>query len=187
LNYRLLIVLALVLAGVAIWLTLGPRQAGPAAAQASGPTEPEQGYSATDASVVETGADGLPMYTLQARQVRQDPDDDIVDLTDVRMSFRDDAGGQWQARANQAVVRQDSAQIGLSGAIDVAGSFAHGDTPLHLITDALQVDTHTDILRTQSEVAIDSSGKLLYARGLLADLKGHRVKLESQVHGQFTP
>jgi len=187
LNYRLLILLALVLAGVAIWLTLAPRQAAPVTARASEPAGPDQGYSATDASVVETGADGLPLYTLQARQVRQDPDDGIVNLSTVHMSFRDPAGGQWQARADDAVVRQDSAQIDLHGSIDVAGRFAHGSEPLHLLTDTLQVDTHTDMLRTASQITLDSSGKLLYARGMQADLKNHRVKLESQVHGQFTP
>ena len=65
---------ALVLAVVAVWLTLRracwarPRPA------RTGRAVADQGYSATDATVVETGADGLPMYTLQARQVQQDPD-----------------------------------------------------------------------------------------------------------------
>ena len=61
--YRLLILFGLVLAGIAVWLTLGLGQQGPVTAQANRASVRDQGYSATDASLVETGADGRPMYT----------------------------------------------------------------------------------------------------------------------------
>ncbi len=186
-NYRLLILLGLVLAGVAVWLTLSPTQSAPATAQTSHAVGRDQGYSATDAAVVETGADGLPMYTLRARQVDQNPDDDIVNLTTVHMTFRDPSGGQWQARSDRAVARQDSAQIDMSGSVDAAGHFARSTMPVHFLSDTLHVDTHTDILRTSSAITLDWSGKLLTARGMVTNLKDHHVKLESQVHGQFSP
>ncbi len=185
--YRLLILFGLVLAAVAVWLTLAPLQTGPATAQTSHPAQAEQGYEATDASVVETGEDGLPMYTLQAQQVHQNPDDNIINLTTVHMTFRDASGGHWQSRADQAVAHQDSAQIDLSGAINVDGTFAGSETPLHFLSDALHVDTRTDILRTPAAVTFKWDGHVLTAQGMVANLKDHRVTLESQVHGQFNP
>jgi LPS export ABC transporter protein LptC len=188
LIYRLLILFGLALAAVAVWLTLTATQIGPVTAQTSRAPGPEQGYSARDASVVETGADGLSLYTLQARQVQQDPDDNIVNLTTVHMTFRDQSGGQWQARADQAQARQDSAQIDLSGAVDVSGLFA--DQPAHILTDRLHIDTHTDIIRTPDAfdaVTLNWAGKVVDAQGLLVNIKDHHLKLESHVHGHFVP
>jgi LPS export ABC transporter protein LptC len=187
LIYRLLILFGLALAAVAVWLTLAPRQTSPTTAQTNHAAGPEQGYAATDASVVETGADGHPMYTLQAQQVRQNPDDNLINLTKVHMTFSDESGGHWQARADRAVANQDSAQIDLSGSVDITGSFAGSDRPLHFLSDTLHVDTRTDILRTPAVITLNWSGHLLTALGMVADLKNHRVILEAQVHGQFNP
>lgn len=185
--YRLLILFGLALAGVAVWLTLTVGQTGPVAARTGPAAEPDRGYSATDASVVETGTDGRPMYTLQARQVQQDPDANVVSLTTVRMTFHDESGGQWQARADQAQARQDSAQIDLTGSVDVFGTFPGNDQPMHILTNRLHVDTRTEIIRTRSAVTLKWAGKVVDARGLVANIKDHHLKLESQVHGHFVP
>jgi LPS export ABC transporter protein LptC len=186
LIYRLLILFGLVLAGVAVWLTLESGQR-PVTTQANRPAGPDQGYSATDAAVIETGADGLPLYTLQAHRVQQDPGSDVINLTTVHITFRDTSGGQWQGRADQASTRQDSAQIDLRGAINIAGTFAHSDQPIHFLTDTLHVDTRSDTIQTRSAITLDWSGRQLSARGMVANLKDDHIRLESQVHGQFAP
>ncbi len=185
--YRLLILLGLALAAVAVWLTLTSGQTGPVTTQASRSLAPDQGYSATDATVVETGADGLPMYTLQARQVQQGPADDIFDLTTVHMTFRDESGGQWHARSDRAQARQDSAQVDLAGAVDVSGRFAGTDQPAHILTDILNVDTRMQIIRTRSAVTLNWDGNVVDARGLVVNIMEHHMKLESQVHGHIVP
>jgi LPS export ABC transporter protein LptC len=183
--YRLLILFGLALVVVAVWLTLRTGTQGPATARTSGPTATDQGYAATDATVVETGADGLPMYTLQARQVQQDPDSNLVHLTTVHMTFNDASGGHWQARANQADAQQDSEQVDLMGAVDVSGIFSGSDQPAHILTDTLHVDTRTQIIRTRSHVTLTWSGYVVDARGMLVNIKDHNIKLESEVHGHF--
>jgi LPS export ABC transporter protein LptC len=184
--YRLLILLGLALVAVAVWLTLAPRHAEPVAAQTSGPAAAEQGYSARDAAVVETGPDGLPLYTLQAHEVRQNPDTDLITLTTVHMTRRDSSGGQWQTRSDTAVVQQDSSQIDLAGAIDVTGTFAGNDHPLHILTDRLHVDTQTEIISntTRSPVTITWAGIIAEARGLQVNVKNSTVELKAGVHGQ---
>jgi LPS export ABC transporter protein LptC len=187
LIYRLLILLGLALIGVAVWLTLSPRQAEPVSAQNSGPAAPDSGYSATDASMVETGADGLPLYTLQARQIQQDPDTNLVNLTTVHMTFHDAGGGDWQGRADRAQARQDAGQIDLAGSIDVSGSFQGSDKPVHILTDTLHVDTRTDVISTPAAVTLLWAGMVVTARGLVINTKDSNVKLEADVHGQFSP
>jgi LPS export ABC transporter protein LptC len=184
LNYRLLILLALALVAVAVWLTLAPRHAEPVAAQASGPAAADQGYSALEAQVIETGADGLPLYTLHAHRVQQTPDTDIINLTTVHMTSRDSAGGQWQGRSDTAVVQQDSSQIDLAGAIDMTGTFAGNSHPAHILTDKLHVDTQTEIIRTRSAVTLTWAGVLAETRGLVVSVKDQTASLEAGVHGQ---
>jgi LPS export ABC transporter protein LptC len=181
-SYRLFIALGLTLIAVAMWLALSPRTTVPGTAQTSVATEPELGYAATEARVVETGVDGLPAYALEARQVQQESDSNIIDLASVRMTFRDDRGGEWQMRAAHATARQDSAQIELFGAIDVRGII--GGKPLILQTDTLHVDTREETINTHAPVTINWVGQLT-SRGFAANLKSQHLKLESQVHGHF--
>jgi LPS export ABC transporter protein LptC len=178
LIYRLLILFGLVLAGVAVWLTLLSGPSGPVTAQANRSARPDQGYSATDASLVETGADGVPLYTLQAHQVQEDPDSDIINLKTVHMTYRDSAGGQWQARSDQGTAQQDSALIDLSGAVDVSGTFADSAQPAHIRSDQLHVDTRKEIIRTCAAVTLTWAGNVMGARCLVVDIKGHNLKLE---------
>jgi LPS export ABC transporter protein LptC len=186
LIYRLLILLGLALVGFAVWVTLSPRQAEPVTAQNSGPARPDSGYSATDASMVETGADGLPLYTLQARRIRQDPATNIINLSTVHMTSRDNGGGEWQARADQAQARQDSAQIDLSGSVDLVGTIAGNDKPAHALTDRLHVDTHTGMISTP-EVTLNWGGIVVRAPAMVVNTKNYHVRLESQVHGHIAP
>ena len=186
--YRLLILLGLVLVGVAVWLTLSPRQAEPVTAHNSGAAPADAGYSAIDASMVETGPDGLPLYTLQAQRIQQDPDTNIIDLSTVHMSFRDANGGVWQGRADQAQAHQDAAQIDLSGSVDVSGTFAGSDKPAQILTEQLHIDTRSDVIRTtRSAVTLNWAGIVVAAQGLVVNAKAHTVKLESEAHGDAAP
>jgi LPS export ABC transporter protein LptC len=183
--YRLLILFGLALAVVAVWLTLGSGSLGPSAVRPSPPTPIDQGYAATDATTVETGADGLPMYTLHAQQVQQDPATDLVHLTTVHMTFKDTSGGQWQARSERAVAQQDSEQVQLMGAVDVSGIVSGSDQPAHILTDRLDVDTRAQIIRTRAAVTLTWAGYVVDSRGLVVNIKDHNIKLESEVHGHF--
>jgi LPS export ABC transporter protein LptC len=187
LIYRLLILLALVLVGVAVWLTLTSGQIGRVTAQPNRRAGPDQGYAATDATVVQTGADGLPMYTLEAQHVQQDPQSDVIDLTAVHMTYRDAAGGQWQGHADQAKARQDSAQIDLTGAVNLSGTFAGNEHPAHILTDELHVDTRAEVIQTRSAVKLLWAGVVVDGRGLVVHIKDHNIKLESDVHGRYVP
>jgi LPS export ABC transporter protein LptC len=186
LIYRLLILLGLVLIGVAVWVTLSPRQAEPVTAQSSGPARPDSGYAATDASMVETGADGLPMYTLQAHRIQQDPDTNIIKLSTVHMAFRDSSGSEWQTPADAAQARQDTAQIDLNGSIDLSGTPSGNDKPVHVLTDRLHINTHTDVI-TAPSVTLTWGAIVIHAPSLVLNTKTHNVRLESELHGHLAP
>jgi len=146
----------------------------------------DEGYSAQNAKLVETGTDGLPLYTLNAATIRQLPNEDQVQLTQVQMSFRDAEGNPWTATADRGQLEQTSEQVRLSGNVHVSGTVSGAAGDAQIFTAALSVDIRTDIVSTKEPVQMLWSGRQLSSTGLVADLKDHRVELESAVHGTFS-
>jgi LPS export ABC transporter protein LptC len=145
----------------------------------------EEGYSAQQARLVETGADGLPLYTLNAASIRQLPNEGQVQLTQVQMMFRDTEGDPWIASADHGELRQPAQQVQLSGNVHVSGTIAGAPGDAQIFAPALSVDIRTDVVSTKDPVRMLWSGRELSATGLIANLKDQRVELESAVHGSF--
>jgi LPS export ABC transporter protein LptC len=147
----------------------------------------DPGYAARRAKLVETGEDGLPLYTLDADQIRQQPNTDTVELEQVQMGFRDPNGNHWTARANHGVLGQNSGKVELSGDVHVAGVLPGTEQPAEITTERLWCDTRGQLVSTRDPVTLAWSGHRLNGRGLLASLKDRRLQLESAVHGILTP
>ncbi len=178
---------AAVIALLAIaWLALNGETSGPAAPALPTVSAQSPGYSARDAVLIETGADGLPMYTLRAAAIHEQPAQ-VALLDRVEMQFRDLSGQFWQVRANQARVIDQAVQVDLSGDVAVSGLLPGSDESVRISTDRLKIDTHAQIVTTRDEVTIDWGGQQLRARGLVARLREQHIRLDSQVHGRYAP
>lgn len=179
---------AAVIALLAIgWLALNSEQSGPGRTAATAVAPPSPGYSARDAVLIETGADGLPMYTLRAAHVRQQPDSDVALLDEVQMQFRDAAGHVWLGHAQQARVTDQASQVDLSGDVTITGELPGNGRPAAISSERLSVDTRSEVVSTEDPVTLEVSGQQLHARGLIAQLREQRVELESDVHGRYVP
>ncbi len=84
LAYRL-VVSVLLLALLAGVFLIGGRSDAPD--NGGAPDAADAGYAARDTEVIETGADGLELYRLEAELIRQRPDAGIVELERVRMDY----------------------------------------------------------------------------------------------------
>jgi LPS export ABC transporter protein LptC len=182
--YRIFAVLTIV-AVIAVSLLLARQQSGAPASTAVRQTPWDEGYSARNARLVQTGADGSPLYTLSAATIRQQPNEDQVQLTQVQMSFRDRNGDAWTATADHGELEQTAQQVELSGNVHVSGAFQSGRSPAQIVTEALSVDVRSNIVSTKDRVRLLWSGLALDSTGLVADLKDQRVQLESAVHATF--
>jgi len=184
--FRVLVAL-LFIAIIAGSLWLGGEQREPAATTTVEASSADLGYSARNAVLIETGADGLPMYTLNADVIRQHPSDG-VEFEQVQMSFRDADGQTWKGRADRGELTTDTGKIDLTGDVHVNGLLPGSAQLADLATEKLSVDTHESIISTSDPVAINSTGRQLKSKGgLLAALKEHHLVLESNVRGTFTP
>lgn len=183
-RYRVLAFLAAaaLLVGVVV-LTGGEREgAAPVIVQNSGA---DPGYAAKKAHLIQTGPDGRPVYTLDAAEVEQQPDEGTIELQQVQLGFRDAAGQQWTARGKRGELAQNSGIVRLEGAVHVAGLMPETNAPTELTTERLAFDTNTQVIATRDPVTLTMSGHTLAAEGLVANLKDGRVQLESAVHGSY--
>ena len=184
--YRVMVVLALLTLVVGMVLLSGPRpESGTPAARGAPLHDP--GYSARSARLVQTGADGHPLYTLDAAQIQQQPDAGTVELTQVRLTFRDSEGDEWTARAAHGELAQQSSIVQLAGDVRVSGTLPDSEGPAEIDTEHLAFDTTAQLVATRDPVTLLMSGRRLSALGLVASLKERRVQLESAVHGSFRP
>ena len=165
---------------------LGGEQREPAATTTVEASSADLGYSARNAVLIETGTDGLPMYTLNAEVIRQHPSDG-VEFEQVQMSFRDTDGQTWKGRADRGELTTDTGKIDLTGDVHVNGLLPGSAQLADLATEKLSVDTHESIINTSDPVSLISPGRQLRSKGLLAELKEHHLVLESNVRGTFTP
>src|SRR4029077_2048096 len=80
------------------------------------------GYAARKARLIQTGPDGQPLYTLDAAQIQQQPNQGTVDLQQVLLGFRDTSGNAWTARADRGQLSQGSGVVQLEGDVQVVGA-----------------------------------------------------------------
>ena len=185
-SYRIAAILAVLGLIVGVVLLSGPQRASVAPSAAGAPSR-DLGYAASGARLVQTGADGQPLYTLDAAQISQLPDQSTVQLEKVQMGFRAADGGHWTARAQRGELGQSTGVVQLDGAVHVAGLLPGTDDQAEISTEHLSFDTRSEIVTTPDPVTLTVSGHALHARGLIAQLKEGRVQLESAVHGFYTP
>lgn len=177
---------AAVIALLAIaWFALNGESGGPTVPATATVSAQSPGYSARNAVLIETDANGMPMYTLHAAQIREQPASRAAVLEGVEMQFRDADGQLWNGHANEARVIDQAVKVDLSGNVALSGLIPGSAEPVRISTDRLSVDTHAEVVGTTDEVTIDWSGGQLQARGIVARLREQRIRLESQVRGHY--
>jgi lipopolysaccharide export system protein LptC len=147
----------------------------------------DPGYAARDAKLVQTGPDGHALYTVDADVIRQQPNDNTVELETATLGFYDANGSLWTARGEHGEVGQNTGVVELSGDVHVNGTPQGTLQPAEIVTNHLAFDTNTKIASTRDPVTLTWSGQEIKGKGLRATLNDGRVQLESSVHGIAVP
>jgi LPS export ABC transporter protein LptC len=148
-------------------------------------SDDERGYYVTDATLTEMGADGRPRTVLRAVRVEQQLSDQSVLLTDLTADYNTTDEGTWTLTADRGRLLSNATTLLLSGDVVIRGEEARGTAVIR--TDELSYDTTTSIVQTAERVTLQFGQHQLEGRGLRAALKEGTLKLESNVHGRFTP
>jgi LPS export ABC transporter protein LptC len=190
-----------VIAVVAIAYFLARASRGEDTETASSVLLPDPGYAARDAQVIETGFDGRERYRLNAKVIRQQIDSSLIDIEQLDMDYHtgaqdriagdtrpaEDANEIWHLRSDHGQVRANGDDVELFGNVQVRGPAPGGGAPLTLSTARMRINTPTQFIETDEPVILGWSGHELTAKGMKADLKAGTLRLESDVHGEFSP
>ncbi len=147
----------------------------------------DEGYSARSAKLWQTGANGLPLYTLKAALIRARPRQKRVQLTQVILNFHDPSGNRWSATARRGAIVRGTGRVELAGDVRVTAALRGAHAPLRIHTAALTFHSHADRVSTARPVTVLWAGQRLEATGLVVNLKTQHLQLESHVHAIVTP
>lgn len=176
----------LVLALLAGAFLLGRRGDTPAEVAGVETRPPDQGYVALGAEIVETADDGALLYSLKADRIAQQPASGDVRMQAISMSYHRDAESPWLLTANAGHLRGQGTRIELTGRVRATGRLPQSSLPTEILTEQLEFDTRSQDLSSRQLVTIRVDGQRLTSRGLSANLKQDRVRLESAVHGRYS-
>jgi LPS export ABC transporter protein LptC len=197
---------AAVIAALVLALYIGRRGGGDNGADVAGGPPVDPGYAAHDAEVIETGYDGRERYRLKASVIRQQTESGLIDLEHLEMNYHADsqdllpgeapaegkaadadAAEVWHLTSDRGQVRADGDDVQLNGNVRVTGPARGSGEPLSLSTESLNINTPTEFIETKAQVLLRWSGHEINARGMQADLKAGKLRLESDANGHFFP
>lgn len=173
----------LVLAG--LWAWHAPRASrSDATATADTGAGGELGFVAVDAELIETGADGAPLYRLRAQRIAQQRPDAAVSLQGPQLSYDDRSQGLWSLRAERGSLSADRRSVTFEGDVQARRTQPRSP-PLDLRTDTLQVDLEQRVADTATPVAIEWGRARLTAGGLHADMGSGLFVLSGNGRGRL--
>ncbi len=145
------------------------------------------GYYLTGVDLEEFGTDGLLRIGLQSITATEDPASGVVRLADVAVDYHAPTGRVWHLTSNEAHVPPGGRTVEFEGDVRLAGQPGEDPVAAELHTARLQLDTVAEIADTRAPVELAFGAHRVRALGMRADLKAGTVRLESDVHGRFTP
>ncbi len=139
------------------------------------------------ATIVDTGMDGKPRFTLRADAISEDAAHQHVQLEQVTVNYMNatQLSSPWLLTANNGDLEEDTRVITFNGDVVLQPQDSHTTMPIVLRTDELSVDTVNNVAHAPGKVSITMNKQLLTAVGLQANLQHQIIRLESQVHGEF--
>ncbi len=179
--FRLFTVLAVVALVIITWIQSSPArrpQGQSGAHQADLP-----GYYLKNTVLTDYDLSGNPTMRIEAERIDQIAHGNEVALYNVKFDYQSPNGPAWIMLGDVAHVQPGGKVVDLSGNVRLQGD-AQGAV---IRTDTLSYDVEDAVARTASDVRIDFANHTLTARGLIANLKEHTVRLESKVNGRFHP
>jgi len=141
------------------------------------------GYVAIQAELIETGADGQPLYRLHATRIDQPQPQGIIYLSSPKLDYEPAGGNRWTLTAQSGEMPQDARTAELHGNVHAEGKPTGSNTPVRIDTEELHFDMAEQIATSPTTVLVNWGGYRLDGRGMRADLKNDRLQLAAQVRG----
>ncbi|MGA2707453.1 MAG: LPS export ABC transporter periplasmic protein LptC [Steroidobacteraceae bacterium] len=182
--FRILTVLAVIGLAVSTWILSNP---GAPPAQSSANPVDSPGYYLKNAVLTDYDAAGDPSVRIEAERIDQIGHSNEVALVNVQINYQAPGGQSWVMIGDTAHVQSGGKVVDISGNVRLQGVDREHPGTAIIRTDTLSYDIPNEVASTQSDVRIEFARHTLTARGLVANLQAHTVRLESRVNGRFLP
>ncbi len=184
-NTRVLIVLALIIAGIAGWFF---QQQGkitpPVNIEAS-----EMDYEATDIKAVQTNEQGDTEYELTAESLKHNPETNQDEMLGITMNWKPSDEQRYIIKSGMATINQETGDLNLSGGFTLVSNDKADTTdiePIKVTGDALKGNTKSRQVYSDKPVKVEQGMNRFEAANMKANLETGEYEF-GQVAVTFSP
>ena len=173
------VALLLAVAASSAWWLSGVDDDGPAA-PVTGPA-----WYFEDASLVATDDAGQLVYRIEAPHITHDPSDDTALLDEPRLHWLQGDGPPLRISAHAGRADAATRRVELTGGVTIIDEST--GTRIEFRSPDLTVDGVRQQATTASEVLVFAAQGEIRGVGLVADMNGGIIRLESGIRGRYVP
>ena len=184
-NTRVLIVLALIIAGIAGWFFQQQGEIAPPVSMEATDVD----YEATDIKAVQTNEKGETEYELTAKTLTHNPETNLDEMSGITMNWEPSAEQRYRIEAGSAAISQQTGELSLSGGFSLVSEGnkdAPDIEPIKVTGSILQGNTKSGQVYSDAPVKIEQGMNRFEASSMTANLETGEYEF-GQVAVAFTP
>ncbi|MGP5216269.1 LPS export ABC transporter periplasmic protein LptC [Psychrobacter celer] len=183
-NTRVLIVLALIIAGIAGWFFQQQGEITPPVSMEATDVD----YEATDIKAVQTNEQGETEYELTAESLTHNPVTNLDEMSGITMNWEPSAEQRYRIEAGSAAISQQTGELSLSGGFTLIseGSPDKEVDPIKVTGSTLKGNTKSGQVYSEAPVKIEQGTNRFEAATMTANLETGDYEF-GQVAVAFTP
>ena len=184
-NTRVLIVLALIIAGIAGWFFQQQGEIAPPVSMEATDVD----YEATDIKAVQTNEKGETEYELTAKTLTHNPETNLDEMSGITMNWEPSAEQRYRIEAGSAAISQQTGELSLSGGFSLVSEGnkdAPDIEPIKVTGSILKGNTKSGQVYSDAPVKIEQGMNRFEASSMTANLETGEYEF-GQVAVAFTP
>lgn len=184
-NTRVLIVLALIIAGLAGWFFKQQGEITPPVTMETSDVD----YEATDIKAVQTNDKGETEYELTAESLTHNPQTNLDEMSGITMNWEPSPEQRYRIEAGSAAISQQTGELNLSGGFLLVSEGKKGTSdiePIKVTGNTLKGNTKSGQVYSEEPVKIEQGMNRFEASSMTANLETGDYEF-GKVAVAFTP
>ena len=184
-NTRVLIILALIVAGIAGWFFQQQGEVSPPVSMETSDVD----YEATEIKAVQTNEKGETEYELTAESLTHNPQTNLDEMSGITMNWEPSPEQRYRIEAGSAAISQQTGDLNLSGGFTLVSEGNKGGPeiePIKVTGNTLKGNTKSGKVYSEEPVKIEQGMNRFEASSMTANLETGEYEF-GQVAVAFTP
>ncbi|MBH0065363.1 LPS export ABC transporter periplasmic protein LptC [Psychrobacter sp. SZ93C1] len=184
-NTRVLVIIALIIAGIAGWFFQQQGDIAPPVSMA--PTDVD--YEASEIKAVQTNDEGETEYELTAESLTHNPETNLDEMSGITMNWEPSAEQRYRIEAGTAAISQETGELSLSGGFSLVSEGKKGTSevePIKVTGSILKGNTKSGKVYSDEPVQVEQGMNRFEASSMTANLETGEYEF-GHVAVAFTP